>query len=240
MKKVATFTFSLFALFLTLGIVSCGGGTEESSEDTLLIKEITVEQFFSNPEVADKFGLRLHGPIAAEAELLFSIVNANGDTIFMEMLKGKDLLSEEIDEKGPEEEIRKSIIEAMEIFVMKEKFQSPAIAGDEQPGVNDIEVETWRKIKANPSAIGFFYKIRGPIQRKIAWNKDSKEVLMYYSCCERTMPTSQPVGEEEESLESENEMGEEDRVPQDQPRDRDGHTPEENITPITSPLPDEG
>ncbi len=178
-----SFPIALFLAFVSLftGFTSCG--SDDGGLDSLLIKESVVEYRFSNNETKDKFVLQLTGQKAAEADLKFFIVTASGDTIYRELLKGKDLLPEDVAEGGPEKDVRETIVKGMELFFDNAKFQTPAAAGGDFPEKNDIDIDTYRGIQADPAAVSFFYKTRGPVQNKIAYDKAKKETVLFYSCC---------------------------------------------------------
>lgn len=149
-----------------------------------ILQEIKVDRFFSSQRTKDHFQLILRGENLREAQVEFSILNAENELLWQEEFRGWDFIGYALlDASKAEEEayIQKRITE----FFSDKNFEFPAIAQNDSSSFDeDYAVQDeWESIARDSTATGFKYLIGEERIMAIAYSKDLKKVVVYFSCC---------------------------------------------------------
>lgn len=155
----------------------------KKSQDSLIIENKT-SHIFSNPEKKDEFCVQIKGKSLLKGKVIFTITNSEGIEIYKEefpstYLIGYGLVGTNATTKDEEDFIKKRILE----FFLNENFHTPAIKNEESYDEDYSNKEIWDEIKADQSAVGFYFLIGEEDGRRIAFSKKTKKVVLYFNCC---------------------------------------------------------
>ena len=143
----------------------------------------TAKHELSDPATKDIFKLTLTGVSLMKSEATFEITNSKGVRIYYEKFKGlwlsNELETDGFSVKQEEDYIRKRVKE----FFSEKNFLKPAIGVKDMTDSDYSDMKLWNEIRANPRAIGFSYLLSYENNRKIAWSKQLKKVVVYWGCC---------------------------------------------------------
>ncbi|WP_181305691.1 hypothetical protein [Rufibacter sp. XAAS-G3-1] len=170
---------------------STSAGTSTSSEkdktDTKLPVQHIVQRthLFSSDQRPDYFRLSLHGTSISEGEVEFTITTQDGQKIYEESFPAADLEASLVYEmKTPtatNSEREAYIIKRMDNFVQPADFVSPAIAPNAPVQASFVNESTWKRIQANPKAIGFKYLLGKEDGRLLVYDPEKKKAVRYGS-----------------------------------------------------------
>lgn len=140
---------------------------------------------FSSPEKPDYFRLALHGNSIAKGEVEFTITTQDGTTIYEENFPAADLEASMVYEmensSATQAEREDYIIKRMEGFVENADFVEPAIAPNAPVQASFVNETTWKRIQANPKAIGFKYMLGKEDGRLLVYDSAQKKAVRYGS-----------------------------------------------------------
>ncbi|QCR22704.1 hypothetical protein [Pontibacter sp. SGAir0037] len=182
MKGLAKFTLC-FALLFCL-VKAFGTDKKRTEPEERILLNNSKDLRFSSTQSLDNFTIILKGEEILEGVVTFSIKTSSGKTIYKESFPARDLIGYEIVEESPTKEQEEEVVKRrIREFFIEDNFSSPAIATDEKYEEDYAEKSIWKDIKADRTAVGFFYKIGEEDMRWIAYSKKAKKVVMYHNCC---------------------------------------------------------
>ena len=170
-RSYLCFTFLFFPFFIV------GQG------NNLLESKITHE--FSSSVSKDTFKIKAVGSNLLKANIIFTISSSSGTEIYSASFLAIDLINEGLP-KGigaSRKDQEKYILKRIREFFDEKNFCQPAIKDNEEFDVDYSNKYIWMDIKADKAAIGFYYLIGEEDNRKIAYSKKSKKVVLYFNCC---------------------------------------------------------
>ncbi|GGK65233.1 hypothetical protein ACD591_01910 [Rufibacter glacialis] len=141
---------------------------------------------FSSDQAPDYFRLALHGHSIAKGEVEFTITTQDGQEIYEENFPAADLEASMVNEvpspTTPTVSEREAyILKRMDEFVQPTDFVAPAIAPNAPVQASFVNETTWKRIQANPKAIGFKYLLGKEDGRLLVYDPEKKKAVRYGS-----------------------------------------------------------
>ena len=175
---------TLIAVIILSGLIfSCSETKKESTAKQKLLIQNSTERNFSNSNSKDKFIISIIGNTILEGEMVFQIINSEGEELLNEKYPSNYLIGFGYDQyttiAGQEKFIKKRVKE----FFKDENFFEPAISADEEYDIDYSNENIWNDIKSDPTTIGFYYLIGEERGCRIAYSKKENKVLTYFCCC---------------------------------------------------------
>ncbi|RNI31228.1 hypothetical protein [Rufibacter latericius] len=141
---------------------------------------------FSSDQNPDFFRLALHGNSITKGKVEFTITTQDGQKIYEENFPAADLEASMVYEMqsptSPTVSEREAyIIKRMDDFVENTDFVSPAIAPNAPVQASFVNETTWKRIQANPKAIGFKYLLGKEDGRLLVYDSAQKKAVRYGS-----------------------------------------------------------
>jgi len=192
MKTVPVIIFILLAGHL---LVSCNDAQSEKA--TLPVKSTkksskkrirvlcsqSATHAFSEKYKKDQFRITVTGDSMLTATVRFDIINYKNKKIYTESFPATNLLNYDISATAPDNEKEQFIKQRVKEFFYEENFRYPAVHTDDKFGADYSNKKYWEAIKADRSAIGFYYLLGEEDGKSIAWSKKLKKVVLYFNCC---------------------------------------------------------
>ncbi|MDD4730160.1 MAG: hypothetical protein PHN55_15590 [Dysgonamonadaceae bacterium] len=175
----ANLPISIFIVFLILCI------QKEVNASNKVLFEVKINHEFSNFSLNDTFKLSVIGSEILKSNVTFNIISFDGTEIYSVNFPSIELINYDLpkgieaSKKDQEQFILKRLIE----FFNEKNFFFPAIKEEEKLDSDYSDKTIWFDIKEDRTAIGFYYSIGEEDNRKIAFSKRTKKVLLYYNCC---------------------------------------------------------
>jgi hypothetical protein len=138
---------------------------------------------FSSDQQPDYFRLALHGTSISKGVVEFTITTQDGTKIYEESFPAADLEASMVYEmktrSASESERDAYILKRMDDFVQATDFVSPAIAPTAPVQTSFVNEATWKRIQANPKAIGFKYLLGKEDGRLLVYDPGQKKAVQY-------------------------------------------------------------
>ncbi len=162
----------------------------KAEPDTLIIDttkkllSYSADELFSDTVFKDHFSITLYGESIAKGGIIVAIQDHYHKHIYNEEYRSTDLLGD--DELTNDKQIEDTIKVRMAHFFDKERFVKPAIGKDEK-FEDDLEdpspedKQNWLDIKADPTAVSFFYPIGYETTLGIAFSKKTHKVVTIFA-----------------------------------------------------------
>lgn len=161
--------------------------TSSKTVNTNFNKKVEKRHAFSRPDKSDLFQLTLSGKDINKADINFKIISYNGKTIYNQNFKSDFLIGFGPDPKNVKPLTQKQqsdfIIKRTNEFFADSNFKKPAILNGTNLDPNYSDPKIWNTIKADKTAIGFYYLLGKEDGRYIAYDKKTNKVVMYLNCC---------------------------------------------------------
>jgi hypothetical protein len=138
---------------------------------------------FSEKNKKDVFRITLTGDSILTGTVQFEIINYKKQTIFTQSFPASLLLNYEVSSSATVKEKERFIKQRVKEFFYEENFRYPAVHPDDKFNQEYTTKKYWDAIKADKSAIGFYYLLGEEDGRSIAWSKKLKKVVLYFNCC---------------------------------------------------------
>jgi hypothetical protein len=167
-----------------LFILACqpSGNSNNSPASTSIKKE--VEKPFSDLVKSDRFIVELTGQSPSNMSLIFSIKRYDGQEIYRQVIKAKDLIDNykhTVDLEKETDQI-KFLQEETKLFFEDENFLEPAVTPGENPDKNTEDKAFYSALKKS-GLNGFKYRLSNEMKIYIAWSALENKVKIYYKCC---------------------------------------------------------
>ena len=149
-----------------------------------LAESKTIHKFSSSAD-KDTFRIKAVGSHLLTANIIFTISSSSGTLIYSVSFHAIDLINEGLP-KGlgaSKKDQEKYIVKRIQEFFDEKNFCQPAIKKNEAFDEDYSRKDIWMDIKSDKTAIGFNYLIGEEDNRKIAYSKKSKKVVLYFNCC---------------------------------------------------------
>lgn len=163
MLRIYTLFFTLFICF---------------SQNELL--EISVYTKFSNSKEQDTFRLLVKGNDILTAQVSFTIISSNGDTIHSETFPTNSLLGYSYDETKMTK--KEYISQRLNTFFDSSNFTHNPI-GAENFDEDYSDKEILADLRSQEFVVGFHYTIGEEASSNIAYSKSKNKTVIYFSCC---------------------------------------------------------
>lgn len=114
----------------------------------------------------------------------FEIFNAAGNSIYLDTFPANYLVGYS-DEQLDRSTMASRIEDRIKHFFDAKNFYRPAIATNEKHDADYAIVEktAWQAIKDDATSVGFGYLLGSEDNKKIAYSKLLKKVVIYFNCC---------------------------------------------------------
>jgi len=143
----------------------------------------SVTHAFSQKNKKDEFRITITGDSIHTATARLDIINYKNQKIYTESFPAAQLLNYEISSSATDNEKDAFIRKRVKEFFHEENFKYPAVHTDDKFDSDYSNKKYWEAIKADRSAIGFYYLLGEEDGRSIAWSKKLKKVVLYFTCC---------------------------------------------------------
>ena len=149
------------------------------------LPESKIAHEFSSSLSKDTFRIKVVGVNLLKANIIFTIRSSSGTEIYSATFQAIDLINEGLP-KGigaPKKDQEKYILKRIREFFDEKNFCQPAIKDNEEFDEDYSSKDIWMDIKSDKTAIGFKYLMGEEDNRKIAYSKKSRKVVLYFNCC---------------------------------------------------------
>ncbi|MEQ9091198.1 MAG: hypothetical protein RIE52_08910 [Balneola sp.] len=160
--------------------------TESATAQENILLKVETNRYFSSPDSEDLFQLILVGDSVRTGEVTFNIISHNGDTLLNSVYKAYAFNNKYVYVDGSANQISEEITNNLNSFFAPSNFQSPAIGKDEiEEHVDEdyTNLDIWKDIKSDKTAISFTYSLYGEYTNSIAYSKSRGEIVSIWSCC---------------------------------------------------------
>ncbi len=160
--------------------------TESATAQENILLKVETNRYFSSPDSEDLFQLILVGDSAHTGEVTFNIISHNGDTLLNSVYKAYAFNNKYVYVDGSANQISEEITNNLNSFFAPSNFRSPAIGKDEiEEHVDEdyTNLDIWKDIKSDKTAISFTYSLYGEYTNSIAYSKSRGEIVSIFSCC---------------------------------------------------------
>jgi hypothetical protein len=156
--------------------------TSEISIDSILAYNRVVHAF-SEQKQMDTFLIVIKGKSLTVGIAEFIIKDSMGKEIYYASFPSSYLLNFDLKEDASEQDKNDFILERVNQFFKEGNFRIPAIGTSETFDEDYSDKDIWEEIKADQSAIGFYYLVGEEDGISIAYSKIQKKTVMYFNCC---------------------------------------------------------
>lgn len=160
--------------------------TESATAQENILLKVETNRNFSSPDSEDLFQLILVGDSVHTGVVTFNIISHNGDTLLNNVYKASAFNNKYAYIDGSTTQISEEISNNLNSFFTPFNFRSPAIGKDEIEEYVDEDytnLEIWKDIKSDETAISFTYSLYGEWTNRITYSKSSGEIVSIWSCC---------------------------------------------------------
>ncbi|XWN38002.1 MAG: hypothetical protein ROO71_03525 [Balneola sp.] len=175
---------TFISIFLIL-VLSFSFTEFATAQENILLK-VETNRNFSSPDSEDLFQLILVGDSVRTGEVTFNIISHSGDTLLNSVYKAYAFNNKYVYIDGSATQISEEITNNLNSFFAPSNFRSPAIGKDEiEEHVDEdyTNLEIWKDIKSDKTAISFTYSLYGEYTNSIAYSKSRGEIVSIWSCC---------------------------------------------------------
>jgi len=176
---------STFISILSVILVAFSFIVPATAQENLLLK-VETDRIFSSPDSEDLFQIILVGDSVHTGEVTFNIISSNGDTLLNNVYKAYAFNNKYAYVDGTTAQKTEEISNNLNSFFAPSNFRSPAIGKDEKEEYVDedyTDLEIWKDIKSDKTAISFTYSLYGEYTNRIAYSKSRGEIVSIWSCC---------------------------------------------------------
>ena len=156
---------------------------EPNQQNHTILHQTNQKIFFSSSDKEDVFQLKLLGKDTLDAQVLFQIFSADGDTLYQHQFHAMDLInfSLKFKIKDPNRSDMKNFItERMSNFFASQNFSSPAVKADRSISNNILEPEVFEELKKDTNSISYTYVLHDSDVYQIAYSKSKKKIVLFY------------------------------------------------------------
>ncbi|UYZ58100.1 hypothetical protein [Hymenobacter latericus] len=146
--------------------------------------EATAEHRFSSQQANDVFALRIVGDSLLTGQAQFTIVSAQGDTLWREQFPVTALLDYGLLKYGqnPTTAQREAYVrERLDGFFAPERFLQPAVKPGTAPDRHASQA-VWKEVQQT-GLPGFAYSLYEEDGRRLAYLPRQHKAVVYYNCC---------------------------------------------------------
>ena len=191
-----TIPVAILSILVTSLFISCNhnkaSATIQSKKDSPkkiqkkspVLATRTVIHAFSEKNQKDTFRLTVTGASILTGKICFEIISYKSKKIYTQTFDAASLLNYDIAPTAPDREKQQFIKQRIKDFFNEDNFMNPAIKSEDTFDTDySSGRKEWEAIKADRSAIGFYYLVGEEDGRSIAWSKTLKKVVLYFNCC---------------------------------------------------------
>ena len=175
------------SLILILTIITSAFRQESSRGDTTARPLLYAERriHFSSGSSDDLFSLTGKGRDTLHAKILFVIVSSNGDTLFAESFRSRDLIGYGVlqDDNGKVTQAKERFYIGQRVthFFDDKEFSLPAVKKHETADPDMTNMRLWNELREDTSAVSFHFLLGEENNRAIAYSKVRKRVEILHS-----------------------------------------------------------
>ena len=158
-------------------------GTQPAVQEIKIVKENTKRHSFSDPTTQDVFIVKLVGDSVQTAMVTFEITDSKGKQLYTDTFEANYLLNYDLKENATAAERDEFILARIDSFFVDSNFKLPAIKPAMTFDPNYSDEKIWNEVKADTSAIGFYYLLGKEDGRWLAYSKSQNKVVLYFNCC---------------------------------------------------------
>ena len=178
-------------LFMLCTFVACDSSVENTGENekegtpktTDILIENQTTHVFSDTAAPDTFKITLHGDSLLTSKAILEIVSSEGEVLYKDEFDADFLFDYNLQVNATALEREEFIRDRVENFFNAENFIKPAIKPEHRLDPNYSNKAVWDEIKADTTAIGFYYQLGKEDGRWLAYSKKQNKVVLYFNCC---------------------------------------------------------
>ena len=170
-------------IIIVVFLTSCNNKPKTSrTQDSILVYNRVVHAF-SNQKQLDTFLIVIKGKSLTEGTAELTIKDPTGNEIYFDSFPSLYLLNYDIESDASDQDKNDFILERVNQFFKEDNFVIPPIGPSEKFDEDYSDKNIWEEIKADKTAIGFYYLVGEEDGKSIAYSKKKKKAVIYFNCC---------------------------------------------------------